>query len=71
MVLEIWSNGFLEGSCGGRGPRAAAWFKDYLVERGNKSIKSMILEGGIKGWVKAGEEYIELMDEYDASVWTK
>ncbi|KAJ5195080.1 arsenate reductase (Arc2) [Penicillium cinerascens] len=59
------------GSCGGRGPRAAAWFADYLVEKRDSTMKSMILEGGIKGWAAAGPEYTELMDEYDASVWAK
>ena len=32
-------------------------------------MRSVILLGGIKGWVAAGPEYIELMDEYDASKW--
>lgn len=41
------------------------------MERGDSNMKSMILEGGIKGWAAAGAEYVELMDEYDASVWTK
>ena len=62
---------FLEGSCGGRGPRAAAWFADYLAEKQDSTMKSLILEGGIKGWAAAGPEYTELMDEYDASVWAK
>lgn len=30
----------------------------------------MILTGGIKGWVKAGQDYVELMDEFEASVWS-
>lgn len=37
----------------------------------DETMKSMILEGGIKGWAAAGSEYTELMDEYDAGVWTK
>jgi hypothetical protein len=24
----------------------------------------------MKGWFTAGEEYVKLMDEYDASVWS-
>jgi arsenical-resistance protein 2 len=28
-----------------------------------------VLEGGIKGWVKAGDEYVEKMEGYDATVW--
>lgn len=58
-----------EGSCNGRGPRTAAWFKDYLEQKGDTSMQSLILEGGIKGWVKAGPEYTELMEEFDASKW--
>jgi hypothetical protein len=27
------------------------------------------LEEGIKGWVKTGNEYIELMDGYEADKW--
>ncbi|KAL1981883.1 hypothetical protein VTN96DRAFT_2070 [Rasamsonia emersonii] len=57
------------GSSRGRGPRAAGWFADYLEEQGNTSIRSLVLEGGIKGWVSAGEEYTRSMDGYDASVW--
>jgi len=34
-------------------------------------MESLILEGGIKGWVKAGPEYVEQMDGYDAEVWKK
>lgn len=58
-----------EGSCNGRGPRTAAWFADYLEQEKDSSMQSLILEGGIKGWVKAGPEYTELMEEFDASKW--
>ena len=61
----------LLGSCGGRGTRVAGWFSDYLKEKQNASIKSFILEGGVKGWAAAGPEYIQWMDEFDASVWKK
>jgi arsenical-resistance protein 2 len=71
--IETWEDGYLifsgEGSCNGRGPRTAAWFADYLEQRQDGSMQSLILEGGIKGWVKAGEEYTELMEEFDASKW--
>lgn len=59
------------GSCNGRGPRTANWFADYLAQQQDTTMQSLILEGGIKGWAAAGPEYTELMDEYDASVWTK
>jgi len=32
-------------------------------------MESCILEGGIKGWATAGDEYVRMIDEYDASVW--
>lgn len=63
--------GLFLGSCGGRGPRAAAWFADYVVEANGGLVQSLVLEGGVKGWVAAGEEYTEWMDEFDASVWKK
>jgi arsenical-resistance protein 2 len=31
----------------------------------------MILEGGIKGWVAAGQEYIDCMDGFDEEAWSK
>lgn len=34
-------------------------------------MRSLALEGGIKGWAAAGEEYVQWMDGYDAAVWTK
>jgi arsenical-resistance protein 2 len=32
-------------------------------------MESRTLEGGIKGWVAGGDEYVGMMDEYDAAVW--
>ncbi|KAK2736238.1 hypothetical protein FQN57_000836 [Myotisia sp. PD_48] len=59
------------GSSAGRGTRAGGWFADYLhdVKKGETGMESLVLVGGIKGWVKAGEEYITQMDGYDANVW--
>jgi arsenical-resistance protein 2 len=57
------------GSSRGRGTRAAGWFADYLEERQDGELKSLVLEGGIKGWATEGAEYTALMDEYDAAVW--
>lgn len=31
----------------------------------------MILLDGVAGWARAGEEYTELMDEYEAASWKK
>ena len=63
------------GSSRGRGSRAAGWFADYINDQQQKNdinsttMESYILEGGIKGWATAGEEYVEMMDEYEVSVW--
>jgi len=61
------------GSSRGRGTRAASWFADYLKERGeeSKGMESLFLEGGIKGWACAGENYVKLMDEYEPAYWDK
>lgn len=32
-------------------------------------MKSVVLLGGIKGWVAAGDEYTAYVDEYDAVKW--
>jgi len=58
-------------SSSGRGPRAAAWFADHIEERGDTEIESLMLEGGVKGWVKGGEEYTGLMSGYEAAAWEK
>lgn len=55
----------------GRGPRAAGWFDDMIKERGNQSMKSVTLLGGVSGWAAAGKEYSDLMDGYEKEVWEK
>ncbi|KAL2863420.1 putative arsenate reductase (Arc2) [Aspergillus lucknowensis] len=64
---------FYCGSSQGRGTRGAGWFADYLRDQGvsDGEVKSWRLEGGIKGWVKAGEEYTRLVDGFDRGVWEK
>ncbi|MCJ1384717.1 hypothetical protein MMC17_007835 [Xylographa soralifera] len=57
------------GSCGGRGTRAAGWFADLLRKRGDERMESFALEGGIKGWVGGGDEYVELMHGFEAKAW--
>ncbi|KAK9367920.1 Rhodanese-like domain-containing protein [Lipomyces kononenkoae] len=57
------------GSSRGRGTRAASWFADYIKQQNNPTLKSLVLEGGIKGWAAAGEEYTTLMDGYEESYW--
>ncbi|EPS45410.1 hypothetical protein H072_649 [Dactylellina haptotyla CBS 200.50] len=59
------------GSSSGRGTRTAGWFADYIEDKDDVEMKSMILAGGIKGWVAAGGEYTEWMEGYDAAVWSK
>lgn len=57
------------GSSRGRGPRAAGWFDDYIKDQNDSSMQSLVLVDGIKGWSTAGEEYVQLMDEYQEKVW--
>ncbi|KLJ05427.1 oxidoreductase [Blastomyces silverae] len=60
------------GSSRGRGTRASGWFADYILEKegeGAGGMQSLVLEGGIKGWVGAGEEYVEHVVGYEASAW--
>jgi arsenical-resistance protein 2 len=59
----------ISASSRGRGPRAAGWFADHLLERGDSTVQSLVLEGGIKGWATSGAEYVQLMDEYVPAVW--
>ncbi|KAH7123879.1 Rhodanese-like domain-containing protein [Dendryphion nanum] len=51
------------------GARSAKWFADFLHDKEDTSIESYILEGGIKGWVAAGDEYIKAIDGYEADKW--
>lgn len=54
----------------GRGPRAAGWFSDYIVDSGDEVMESLILVGGIKGWATAGGDFLEWMDGYDTATWS-
>ncbi|KAM7187493.1 oxidoreductase [Naviculisporaceae sp. PSN 640] len=62
---------FYCGSSRGRGSRATGWLADHIASEGDTSMTSLALEGGIKGWAGAGEEYVKWMDGYDAAVWTQ
>jgi arsenical-resistance protein 2 len=57
------------GASNGRGPRCAAWFADYVAEQHEGDIQSFTLGGGIKGWVKAGKPYTELIDGFEPEYW--
>ncbi|KAF2662976.1 hypothetical protein K491DRAFT_700104 [Lophiostoma macrostomum CBS 122681] len=58
-------------SSGGSGTRCSGWFADYLAEKGEVGLQSLTLAGGIKGWVKAGDEYTQNVDGYQAAYWTQ
>ncbi|KIV81874.1 hypothetical protein PV11_04024 [Exophiala sideris] len=72
---------FYCGSSQGRGTRAAGWLADLIAHKskststpksestGDFVLESVILKGGIKGWVKGGAEYTKWMDGFDESVW--
>lgn len=58
------------GSSRGRAPRCAAWFLEFVREVAeDKDMQVMVLEGGVKGWVKAGPQFTNLMDGYKADYW--
>lgn len=44
---------------------------DYIVSKGDQQMVSVALEGGIKGWVKGGDEYVDRVAGYEAEVWKK
>lgn len=65
---------FTCGSCneGSRGARCAGWFLDHVRNTAqDKDMQVMVLEGGVKGWVRAGAEYTQFMDGYDPEYWKK
>jgi len=58
------------GSSNGRAPRCAAWFLEHVREVAeDMDMNVMVLEGGIKGWVKAGTQFTQLMDGYKPEYW--
>jgi arsenical-resistance protein 2 len=57
------------GASHGRGPRAAGWFEDYLQPQIDARMKSLVVEGGVKGRAAAGPEYTRLMDGYEEQAW--
>jgi hypothetical protein len=65
----LFTTNFLIGSSRGRGNRAAGWFADYIKDQSDSIMQSYTLEEGIKGWAAAGEEYVDMIDGYDATLW--
>lgn len=56
----------------GRGRRCAAWFLEFVRNvAGDTDMHVSVLEGGVKGWVKAGPQYTALMDGYESEHWRK
>ncbi len=55
-----------EGSSLGRGPRCAAWLQDHVRDVGG-DVESLVMTGGIRGWVQAYSG--GAMDGYDEKAW--
>ena len=51
--------------------RAAGRFDDYIQDENDPCMRSVTPMDGIRGWRDAGEEYIQLMDEYQEQMWHK
>jgi arsenical-resistance protein 2 len=49
----------------------AGWFADFIKEKDDTDIKSYALFGGVLGWATAGEEFTDLMEEFDGTVWQR
>ncbi|KXS94984.1 hypothetical protein AC578_9480 [Pseudocercospora eumusae] len=61
---------FTCGSSNGRGPRCASWFLQHVRETaGDNDMNVMVLEGGVKGWVRGGPQFIQYMDGFDENHW--
>ncbi|CAD0112944.1 unnamed protein product, partial [Aureobasidium uvarum] len=42
---------------------------EFIDAAGDEQMQSMVLEGGVKGWVKSGPQFTRLMDGYKESYW--
>ncbi|KAL8928222.1 MAG: hypothetical protein Q9208_001932 [Pyrenodesmia sp. 3 TL-2023] len=76
LLVDLRRNDFemfcMRCSSKGRGTRAAGWFDDLIRDRnGTEVLQSLVLEGGITGWVDGGAEFVEWMVEYDEGFWPK
>ncbi|KAF2831241.1 Rhodanese-like protein [Ophiobolus disseminans] len=60
---------FYCGASNGRGPRCSAWFADYIADKSDEQVQALTLGGGIKGWVKAGEQYTQQMEGFEPEYW--
>lgn len=55
------------GSSQGRGPRAAGWLRDAMKDEGYKA-EVLVMEGGIKGFVKAYGDDLDLVQKLPEEV---
>ncbi|OAP58647.1 hypothetical protein AYL99_07737 [Fonsecaea erecta] len=72
---------FYCGSSGGRGTRAAGWLAAYIADQAGPAatatatttptLQSVILKGGVKGWVAGGDEFTAWMDGFEPEAWKK
>lgn len=65
---------FTCGSCkeNSRGARCAAWFLEHVRNTvGDEDMQVGALEGGLKGWIKAGPQYTQFMDGFDIDFWKR
>ena len=61
---------FTCGSSNGRAPRCAAWFLEHVRNVAeDQDMQVMVLEGGVKGWVRGGEQFTGLMDGFREEYW--
>lgn len=59
----------IAGSSVHRGTQAAAWFRKILTEKGDTTMQSYVLVGGLNAWAEAGSRYVQLMDGYREDHW--
>ncbi|KAH6627216.1 hypothetical protein B0J18DRAFT_426809 [Chaetomium sp. MPI-SDFR-AT-0129] len=58
---------FYCGTSVNRGRKAAEHLTGHITRVGDRNMKSLVLEGGFKGWAAAGEEYVRWVDAVDVS----
>lgn len=63
---------FTCGSSNGRAPRCAGWFLEHVRNVAqDTNMGVMVLEGGVKGWVKSGPQCIQFMDGFQPEHWQR
>ena len=60
----------MSSSEGGRARRCAGWFLEHVRDVvGDEGMQVLVLEGGVKGWVRGGEGFTGLMDGFEGGFW--